>query len=453
MTGSYRPADGLRYLYIDFNAFFAAAAQHDEPALAGRPVVITPHRSEYSSAIAVSYEARPFGIRRGTKIREARHLCPAVAVRPARHDRYIRLHKELIGAIETVLPLGKVYSIDEATFRLDRTQASPDRARIQAEAVKSVIADRIGPSFRNSIGIAQTPLLAKLAAGLQKPDGLTVLMMEDLPGRLSSLALSDLPGIGPNMAQRLERSGVTNIDALWALAPKQARAIWRSVQGERFWYAFHGYEVPEPATKKGMVGHSRVLTSGLRTAKGARPVARALLLKAAARLRAMDRLATRLTLTLKDEQGRKIAFEERFDLSTDSTTFLRALDRLWERALEQVPELRRGARLGSVSIFLHGLVGEGDAEARQGSLFDGPIEADPEEADPKRARLWAAIDRLNADEEGRLARWALPDRQPDRPGQTRPRHVMLADQRDLDLDYLGTKIAFSRVPEEREFHY
>lgn len=33
---AYERACALQYLFIDFNAFFAAVEQHDEPALRGR---------------------------------------------------------------------------------------------------------------------------------------------------------------------------------------------------------------------------------------------------------------------------------------------------------------------------------------------------------------------------------------------------------------------------------
>lgn len=85
----YAPADGLRYLFIDFNAFFAAVAQHDDPALRGRPVAIAPLESEHSIAIAASYEARAYGVTRGVRIRDARRLCPGPRREGATRPRHI----------------------------------------------------------------------------------------------------------------------------------------------------------------------------------------------------------------------------------------------------------------------------------------------------------------------------------------------------------------------------
>lgn len=447
----YVPASGLRYLFIDFNAFFAAAAQHDEPELFGRPVVITPHDSDYSGAIAASYEARPFGIKRGTRIREAREMCPDLAVRPARHDRYVVLHKQLMGAIETVLPCDKVYSVDEAAFRLSPREATAAPAIKTAEAVKQAITEQVGPAFRSSIGLAQTRLLGKLAAEMHKPDGLTVLAPADLPGKLLHLPLGDIPGIGSGMQRRLEKNGIFDFRALWNLQPKRARAIWNSVQGERFWYALHGYEVEEPPTKTMMFGHSRVLTKGYRSPEKARAVSRALLLKAAARLRMAGLLATRLHLNAKRAPQGASDVEISFDPSQDSRHFLKALDHLWTHVAQSLgAEKGEQVQLSHVSVFLTGLRRPDDPRVAQGDLFAPPPKAPKPD---KKKRLWQVIDQINRDEDGKLARLAAPDGKglKRRTGSTQPKHVMLADQQAIDLDYLGTKIAFSRVPKEEEF--
>lgn len=436
----YAAADGLRYLFLDFNAFFAAVEQHDEPALRGRPVIVAPTASEHTSAIAASYEARPFGVTRGTPVREARTLCPGLAVRVARHDRYAAIHRELMAEIARHLPLAKVYSIDEAAFRLCASEARAPAALAKAREVMAGIREAVGPALRASIGLAQTRLLAKLAAEMRKPDGLTVLEPDDLPGRLAGTPLRAIPGVGPGVEKRLAAVGVRDFMGLWRLAPKQARAVWGSVQGERFWYALHGYEVDEPATEKSMIGHSRVLTRAHERPEEARVVARALLLKAASRLRHYGLFARALSLGVKLRPDGRWEEGASFSPSQDSFDFLAALDRLWTRFLAgpfDVP----APRLASVTVYLHGLAGAEAAAVRQGDLFAC---AEREARSRRRALLWAAVDEINADPDRRFARLG-------RPGAPGGRRVTLARQMGLDLTYLGAKIAFSRVPEEAEF--
>jgi DNA polymerase-4 len=440
----YAAADGLRYLFIDFNAYFAGVEQHDEPALFGRPVIVVPLASEHTMAIAVSYEARAFGIRRGTRVAEARTLCPDLVVRPARHDRYVAVHKRLMAEIERHLPLAKVYSIDEAAFRLSPSEARAPAALATARRVMEGVRRHVGPALRASIGLAQTRLLAKLAAESKKPDGLTALAPEDLPGRLAPMALGDIPGVGPGVSARLARAGVADFMALWRLSPKQARAIWGSVQGERFWYALHGYEVDEPETKKSMIGHSRVLTREHQSPNEARIVARALLLKAASRLRCYRLHARRLSLDVRMRPEGRWEGAASFPPSQDSFRFLHELDDLWGRFLAEAAREGAALRLGGVTVYLHGLMREGEAGLRQGDLFAEPARDMRAE---KHAKLWAAIDAINADETRKFARLAGARGAPGK------RYVTLARQHGLDLNYLGAKIAFSRVPEAAEFLY
>ena len=65
-----------------------------------------------------------------------------------------------------------------------------------------------------SIGIGPTRLLAKLAAELDKPGGLSTLTESDVGGRLRELPAGDLYGIGPATVERLRRVGIVTIGQL-----------------------------------------------------------------------------------------------------------------------------------------------------------------------------------------------------------------------------------------------
>ena len=446
---TYERANGLRYLFIDFNAFFAAVEQHDDEALRSRPVIVIPQASEHTGAIAVSYEARAFGVRRGMKVRDVIALCPQIAIRVARHDRYVAIHASIMRTLDRYLPVAKVYSIDEAAFRLSRREAAPEAALAIAGQMRLGLAADFSPALRASIGLAQTRLLAKLAAELKKPDGLTVLRPQDLPDRLVDITLTDIPGIGGGVAARLARSGVVNFLDLWRLEPKRARRIWGSVQGERFWYALHGYEVDEPAEKKSMIGHSRVLTRDHQGADQARIVARALLLKAASRLRHYRLHAASLSLNVRLRPEGNWDGVRKFPPSQDSFDFLSALDDMWRGLIRD--GMRDGAApcCGVVTVYLHSLVRADDPSLSQSDLFADRAAHEKSEAG---AKLWATVDAINSDPTGKFRRLGAAGRNVAAAGPPK-RHVMLARQQGLDLNYLGAKIAFSRVPTEAEFLY
>lgn len=417
------PAHPLRYLFLDFNSYFAAVEQLDAPALRGRPVMVIPLASEHSGAIAVSYEAKALGIRRGTSVRDARALCPDIAIRVARHDRYVVVHNALMTEISRHLPIARVFSIDECVCRLDSTEADADVARAVARRIKRGIAHNIGESMRSSIGIAPSPLLAKLAAELHKPDGLTLISAEDLPHRLVDLPINDIPGVGPAMAARLRHAGLHDFMGLWSLAPKHARALWGSVVGERFLYALRGHDILDTAPPgKRSIGHSRVLSSPWNRPDKARIVARALLLKAASRLRLYNLHAGSMSLYAKLKPAGRIGHDVRLPLVTqNSWRLLRTLDQLWDEAK---PRLMDADRIASVSITLNHLTPEPP-------LPDLFVPADHLAQDRRAAHLWTCIDHFN-----RNGRHPV---------------IALASHKGMDLNYLGVKIAFSRVPDPLEF--
>ncbi|MCQ8184395.1 Y-family DNA polymerase [Parvularcula maris] len=444
--------DRLGYLFLDFNAFFASVEQADNPSLCGRPVMVTPLESDHTGAIAASYEARPYGIKRGTTVREARRLCPDIVIIAARHDRYVAIHQDIKETIEEVLPIHTVYSVDEVACSLSPSEGEPEAALRTARAVKAALHQRFGPALRSSIGLAQTRLLGKLAAESRKPDGLTVFLPTDLPQRLSGMALHDIPGIGNGMLARLENVEVRTCEQLWTLSPKQMRKIWNSVEGERFWYALHGYETDEPRSKpkKSMIGHSRVLGKDHETPEGARIVARALVLKAAARLRHYGYRTRNVSLysQLRKREGQLEAMEGSTSLeaTADSFAILEAFDHLWTHHLEEIRR-RTGVqslRFGKVAIYLSHLTALGSVEERQTELFAG---AGDLATTRNRERLWKMIDALNADEDGKIAGLGKGKER----GPAIGRYVTLAAQLNLDLNYLGGKIAFSRVPDQAEF--
>src|SRR5262249_35255953 len=82
----------LRWLYIDFNSYFASVEQQLNPALRGKPIAVVPVETDATCAIAASYEAKAFGIRTGTPIYEAKRMCPGLMCVLGRHEKYTEFH-------------------------------------------------------------------------------------------------------------------------------------------------------------------------------------------------------------------------------------------------------------------------------------------------------------------------------------------------------------------------
>jgi len=320
----------LDWLFLDMNAFFASAEQQMQPELRGKPVAVVPTMTDRTCCIAVSYEARPYGIKTGTNVGEARRRCPGLKLVEGRHENYVRIHKQIIAAVETVLPVEQVGSIDEMACKLSPQHRGTGQAVILAKQVKQAIAEQVGTYLRCSIGLAPNRFLAKVASNMQKPDGLVLITREELPRRLYPLALTDFPGIAKNMLRRLESKGVRSTRQLCSLSKQQMIDAWQSTLGEQWWHRLRGDDTPERPARRQTVGHSHILSPKLRNDEGARAVMVRLLHKAAMRLRKLDHWAARMAVSISYTGGWP-KWKETVYLGRcqDTPTMLKALERAW----------------------------------------------------------------------------------------------------------------------------
>ncbi len=417
------PPSGLRWLYVDFNSYFASVEQQDQPRLRGRPVAVVPVDTDFTSAIAASYEAKAYGVRTGTMIRDAKRMCPGLICVPARHDLYVAYHHRALDEINRHIPVAAVCSIDEAACSLMDNEAPTEVAIRIARSIKQGLAANVGAYVRCSIGIAPNRYLAKVATDMQKPDGLTVLHPCDLPHRLLGLALRDLPGIGANMEKRLLRSGIPDMAALLALDMRRMREIWGGVCGERMWQLLRGVDLPEIETARRTVGHSHVMAPEFRPPEQAIHIARRLTLKAASRLRRMDYYAGAMAFSARLECGLRVDAHATCWRAQDSRTFLDLLDGMWARCIGPRPALP----IKKVAVTLYDLQ---PADRVLLDLFDQPCDSG-RNTRLKSERISRAMDQLNQ----RFGRDTVLVGMLPRHGQR----------------FSGTRIAFTRIPDLQEF--
>lgn len=315
---------------LDMNSYFASVEQQFRPELRGRPVAVVPVMAENTCAIAASYEAKRYGVRTGTRVYDARRLCPGLEIVEARPPLYVQTHEKILAAVDSVLPVHKVTSIDEMFCKMGLRQRELDEAFSVAQQVKEAIHEQVGEHLLCSIGLAPNRFLAKIAGKMQKPDGLTALSQEDLPHKLYSLSLRDLTGIGKRMHARLERHGISTVEQLCACSRDQLRRIWKGVVGERWWYALRGYDLPETPTRRRTLGHSHVLPPEFRTPEGAKAVLIRLVHKAAARLRKLGYWAGGMAVSLSYARREKWKSATPLVPCQDTQTMVQALSALWK---------------------------------------------------------------------------------------------------------------------------
>ena len=411
----------IECLYIDFDAFFASVEKQLRPEIRHLPVGVTALDSEYSSFITRCYMAKAAGIKRGMKAHDARKICPEISVQVARPDVYVKIHNRILEEIDRHLPVTKVWSIDEMECTLTGRErfAAPQLA----ERIRAGLAKAVGPYITPSIGLSANQFLAKVAADLNKPNGLTVLHPRNLPGPLLDLKLTDLPGISSGMSARLDRAGVQSVEDFWNLAPKHARAIWGNIEGERMWAQLHGYYVERPETKKAMFGHSRVLTKGWNTPDKALDCLSLLTVKAAYRLRRAGYLCRALSVALRPQDGERWSAQTSFAPCSDDQALSRHMRALFKQGRKQ---FSKNARIKTVYVLLHDITKPQDVS---GDLFDF---ADDDTARSQRwGNIMSAMDGLNAKHGKAL--------------------VTMGPRTNLPGGFAGGKIAFGRVPEAEDF--
>ena len=211
----------LTIAHMDCDAFYASVEKRDRPELAARPVLVGGGRRGVVAACC--YIARGYGIRSAMPMFKALAACPdAVVIRPD-IAKYAAEGARIRSMMEALTPLVQPLSIDEAVLDLAGTEAlhkappAVTLARLARDVEREV-------GVTISIGLAANRLMAKLAAGRDKPRGFAVIGAGEAAAWLAPQRVGLLPGIGPAAVRRLEAAGITRLGQLGALDPKSAMA-------------------------------------------------------------------------------------------------------------------------------------------------------------------------------------------------------------------------------------
>ncbi len=336
--------------------------------------------TDSTCCIAASYEAKAFGVKTGTNVREARWLCPQIKFIEAGHANYVGIHNRIIDNVrEFCLPNIEIHSIDEFCGVLPQNWQNESEARALADRIRAMITKVAGEYVSCSIGIGSNVFLAKMGSGMNKPRGLTILQQHDLPGPLSKLKLSDIYGVGKRMHARLLRHGVRSVDDLYACDRRKLHRIWGGIEGDRLYAELRGDIIEHAETVRRQVSHSHVLPPKLRNREDAFAVIHRLTQKAAMRLRKLDHYAGSLSIGVRLGFENRWGRETRFFPTQESRIFLRELRKLWAEIPPDAPSPCK------VSVVLGELIA---AHNYTNPLFT-------EMNNPRNVKLDQAMDALN----------------------------------------------------------
>src|SRR5262249_31960540 len=198
------PRSDATILHADLDSFYASVERRDNPALAGRPVIVGA-----GVVLAATYEAKARGVRTAMGGAMARRLCPEAAVVSPRFEAYTEASKAVFEIFEDSSPLVEGLSIDEAFLDvrgLGHILGTPTEigARIRRD-----VREKVGLPI--TVGVARTKFLAKVASGVAKPDGLLVVSPDRELDFLHPLPVEKLWGVGKVTSKKLRDVGITAV--------------------------------------------------------------------------------------------------------------------------------------------------------------------------------------------------------------------------------------------------
>ena len=194
------------HLHIDADAFFASVEQVLHRELVGKAIVVGQNGGIVS---ALSYPAKDMGIPRVAPILTVRKKYPSVAIVASDFYAYGLFSNRMDSIIRAHFPNLVKNSIDEGSVEMSRWVDSFDETKEFVEKLQRELHTKLGCTF--SFGIARTPLLAKLASGMNKPNGITVLNDENTEEKIHHLPANDLSGVGTQSYKKLQRYGINTI--------------------------------------------------------------------------------------------------------------------------------------------------------------------------------------------------------------------------------------------------
>jgi DNA polymerase-4 len=226
-----------RICCLDLDTFFVSVERLFDPALEGKPVIVGGARGSRGVVTAASYEVRAYGVRSGMSMRDASRLAPSDAVfLPTRHGVYGNYSERVRMVLERYTPDVRTASIDE--FYLDFAgceglyQRAPDEDGDVAieRAVRGMcraIRQEIG--LPASAGIGQSRIIAKVASGRAKPEGVLLVRRGSERGFLLPLPVRKFPGIGPKAEVRMAADGIHVLGDLACLPTGVKRARYARI--------------------------------------------------------------------------------------------------------------------------------------------------------------------------------------------------------------------------------
>lgn len=248
-------------MHVDMNSCFATIEQQANPLLRGRPIAVSPYATPRGIIIAPSIEAKRLGIKLGVRNGEARQIAPDIVILPPDPPKYRDAHQRFKKIFMSYTDKVAPKSIDEAVIDFRGSQAMRHMSMVDiGREIKQRIKEDIGEWVRVSVGIGPNRFLAKVAAGLNKPDGLETIDHSNMLDTYRRLTLTDLPGINVRNEARLNAAGVFSpLDFFNSPVELLKKRVFQSVLGYYWHVRLRGWEIDDVEFGRKSFGHTYAL--------------------------------------------------------------------------------------------------------------------------------------------------------------------------------------------------
>lgn len=207
-------------LHVDMDYFYAAIEEREDPSIKNKAVVVCMYsnRGEEGGAVSTcNYIARDAGIHSAMPCRLAKSIKPDAVYLPVRKEFYTEVSDRIMEVLRSYADSdGEFFekiSIDEAFIEItEGTGGDFNKAEQIAKSIKSDVKRMEGLTC--SVGIGPNKIIAKMASSRQKPDGITLIMDEDVEDFLMEMPVSKLWGIGNVTEDKLAEMGIETVSQL-----------------------------------------------------------------------------------------------------------------------------------------------------------------------------------------------------------------------------------------------
>ena len=291
-------------MHIDLNSCFATIEQQANPFLRGKPIAIAAFTTDKGCILAASVEAKRLGVKTRMRVCDGRIIYHKLIVLPPDPWKYRNVHLKLRKLVSDYTNDFVPKSIDEFVLNLEEyLMVKTVSCTLVAQEIKQRIKSEIGSWLTVSIGIAPNRYLAKIAAGLHKPDGLDEINKDNFLDIYSKLKLTDLTGIKEANAARLNGMGIYSVLDFYMASVWRLSAAFHSITG-LYWHSrLSGYEVDDVEFGRRSYGNSVALGKNLSKIAELSTILARLTEKMCSRLRSAGYYASGIHLMLIFKNG------------------------------------------------------------------------------------------------------------------------------------------------------